>query len=181
MQDPLASWAAILAASATFVLALFAFFSMRIARKTLDLMQAQETKKKPSLTLYRVDNKYHRYSTLRIFDIKLRVNNIASSSNSITDVALQVVYKKSDIETQVIIPLWSGDITTLDGVSGIDKEELFYVPMVLDPQNSVIKRALFKIDDSFFQNATILSYKLIVKDVFNSEYQDAIHVMNVSV
>lgn len=56
MQDPLASWTAIIGAIATFIIALLAFYNVRIARNSLKLMEQREKRSLPSLQIFHINS-----------------------------------------------------------------------------------------------------------------------------
>ncbi len=56
MQDSWASWAAILGSIATLAIALLTYFSIRIARNTLNLMEHREKRLQPSLQIHNLES-----------------------------------------------------------------------------------------------------------------------------
>ena len=131
MQDPLASWAAIGGAIATFVIALLAWFNIRIARNSLKLMEQREKRLHSDLEIFHIASyaKRDRQQDSRIYAVNIRISNRSDTDNSAKDLGLKIYFKRDGgITSNIAIPAIKDVDQRVRGLVGISSDDVIAVP-----------------------------------------------------
>ncbi len=172
MQDPLASWAAIVAAIATFAVVLLTLFNILIAKNSLKLMQQKEQRWQPNLQLYRVDAYAKRFKGqgFRVYGVNLRISNKSDADNSVKDLSLVIYFSRSaTVTSNVAVPLVTSDIRTRADLIGKRQTDIITTPSLVKGHAVISGWAVFKIADDVLGHAPIEAYEVKVIDTHDLE------------
>jgi len=180
MQDPLASWAAIVAAIATFIIALLTFFNVRVARNSLKLMEQREKRLQPSLHSFHINSymKRDKEQNSRIYAVNIGITCASDTDNSVKDLSMRIYFKRDGgITSNIAIPnMQDVDQKVIDLV-GVGADKIFVVPLRIRAHEGVTGWALFQIGNEFLAGSDIENYQVILTDVQDTESYFEINVM----
>jgi len=180
MQDPLASWAAIIAAIATFIIALLTFYNVRVARNSLKLMEQREKRLQPSLLLFHINSymKRDKKNNSRIYAINVGITCNSDTDDSVRDLSMKIYFKRgSGATSNVILPTMRNvEKDDIDQV-GVESNKILVVPIKIGAHEVVNGWGIFKIDDEIFSGSDIDNYQVILTDSQNIESYFEIKVM----
>jgi hypothetical protein len=180
MQDPLASWAAIAGAIATFVIALLTFFSIRIARNSLKLMERREKRLHPDLDIFYIESYLRRdqEKNSRIYAVNIRVSNRSDTDNSVKDLSLKIYFKRGEeIISNIAIPATKNADQRIRDLVGIDTGGIITVPYWVRAHDVVSGWALFEVSGEILVGSRIENYEVILTDADDSTSSFEILVM----
>jgi len=172
MQDPLASWAAIGTAIATFTVALLTLFNIRIAKNSLKLMQHKEQRWQPNLQLYRIDAFVKRFKSqsFRVYAVNLRISNISDADNSIKDLSLVIYFSRSiPVPSNMAVPHMVSDLRTSAKFIGKSTSEIINTSSLIRAHGVAAGWAVFKVADEVLGDSTIQGYEIRAVDTHDIE------------
>ena len=161
-------WVAVLSAVAAWVAALFACSSARTSKRSLQLAELQERKRRPKLVPY-LSEAYYMPASLdkdTIYAFSLSISNPSDIDNAIAFLELQVTYS-IQVGTKMTSKV-SHDPTLSINFSD-SKPTHFSVPERIDAHQTIAGWAFFKIDKTLITGFDINSYKLIIIDSHDVE------------
>jgi hypothetical protein len=172
MQDPLASWATILSAIATFIIAILTYKSISIAKRSLNLMEMKERRWNPDLELYLGDTFIKRDENLniRIYAVNIKITNKSDSTNSIRELILSIKFRRaSKITSNILIPSVGENIEKFSKLIDKDSSNILSIPKIINGHEVVDGWAIFKIDYDFIKGTDIDYYNLKITDTYGHE------------
>lgn len=172
MQSSLASWAAIITAIATFIVAILTFFNILIAKGSLKLMQKKENRWAPFLELYHIDSFGKRFieRNIRLYLVKVRISNISDSNNAAKEISLIVRFHRNrDNSSNIAIPSLSENINYFAQLVNKNNNDILEIPLYIKAHTVKTGWIIFKIEDGILRDATIDSYDIKLVDTYNIE------------
>ncbi len=172
MQDPIASWAAIISAIATFIVAILTFFNILIVKGSLKLMQKKESRWLPFLEIYYIDSFVKRFlkQNIRLYFVKVRISNISDSDNSTKEMSLIIKFHRNqDISSNIAIPNLFENINHYAQLVGKNSNDILKIPSHIKAHTVKTGWVIFKIEDEILRDAIIESYEIKLVDTHNTE------------
>lgn len=167
MQDPLASWAVILGAIGTLVIALVAFLNIWIARKSLKLMEQREKLQHPDLEIFHINSyaKQDKEQNSRIYAVNIKISNKSDTDNAAQDLSLKIYFKQnSGITSNIVIPAMKNVDQRVRDLMNIGLADIIAIPCRIKGHDVVSGWALFEISDEIISGARIENYEVTIVD-----------------
>ena len=180
MQDPLASWAAVIAAIATFIIALLAFYNARVARNSLKLMEQREKRSLPSLQIFLINSyvKRDKEQDSRIYAVNISITCTSDTDNSVKDLSMRIYFKRNGgITSNIAIPIIKDIDKRVTDLVGVTSDRILVIPLRIKAHEVIAGWALFKISNEFLVGSSIENYQVILTDVHDIESYFEIKVM----
>ena len=172
MQDPLASWAAIISAIATFIVAILTLINILIAKGSLKLMQKKENRWLPLLELYHIDSFVKRFleQNIRLYLVKVRISNISDSDNSTKEISLIIrFHRNQDISSNIAIQNLSENINYFAQLVDKNNNDILEIPSHIKAHTVKTGWIIFKVGDEILRDAIIELYEIKLVDTHNIE------------
>lgn len=160
MNDP-ALWIAIASA-------LFAFWSIRIAQRSLRLSEEQANARLPNLVPYLMDGLVRRFDERekRLYAFSLSLSNRSDSDNSLSALELRIIYtRKNSVSCNMLLP-HDSNLTQDFGLKGA---EPITIPTHINAHGTIAGWAFFEIDNSLLRQADINKYEIRLLDAHGKE------------
>lgn len=180
MQDPLASWAAIIAAIATFIIALLTFYNVRVARNSLKLMEQREKRLLQSLQIFHINSyvKRDNEQDSRIYAVNIGITCTSDTDNSVKDLSMRIYFKRDGgIASNIAIPIMKDMEKRVTDLVGVTSDSILVIPLRIKAHEAIDGWALFEISNAFLTGSSIENYQVILTDVRESESCFEIKVM----
>lgn len=180
MQDPLASWTAIIGATAAFIIALLAFYNVRVARNSLKLMEQREKRSLPSLQIFHINSyvKRDKEQDSRIYAVNISITCTSDTDNSVKDLSMRIYFKRDGgIASNIAIPIIKDIDKRVTDLVGVTSDRIIVIPLRIKAHEVIAGWALFEISNEFLVGSSIENYQVMLTDVLNIESYFEIKVM----
>ena len=153
--------AAVISAVAAWVAVIFAYNGARTAKKSLDLSNQQETRRRPHFVPYMAEGYSRRTPDRRLYAVSLSLSNPTDSDNSIAKIELQVRYRTRD---RIVMTIRLPHDETLHEGFGRPNIQTFTVPFRVAAHDTTAGWVLFALPLSVIQDAEVDEYSVFLFD-----------------
>jgi hypothetical protein len=162
------TWAAIASPVAAWVALALSIFNLRTARLALRISEAQESRRKPSITSYLKDA----YITVgekpkaRVYAVLVSLSNKSDNDNGIASAALHLTYeKKGGVEFTIKV----SPANEAPNVFFDKSAKHLQVPFRIDAHQTISGWVFFAVDDAILESACIKATRFAFTDTHENE------------
>lgn len=156
-------WVAVSSAVAAWVAALFAYSTARTSKRSFQLTELQEKRRKPKLIPY-LSSAYYKPAPLNrysVYAFSISVSNPSDIDNAIAFLELQVTYTIPEGTKMTLKVPHDPKLSTI--FSDIEHVH-FAIPESIGAHQTIAGWVFFKIDNTLITDFDIDSYKLVITD-----------------
>ena len=158
--------AAIVSALAAVAATWFAWVSAQAAKRSAMLTERQLSSQEPNLQLYLRDARMYRLRAhdTRLYEVMLRIMNLAGATNSVAELRLEIDYRR---EMQRLTPLQVPHDAACAALIP-EVEPTLIIPLRLEPVSVAQGRALFRVPASLLADAYVDRCSVVAVDAHGS-------------
>lgn len=152
----------------SFASAIFAFWSIMIAKRSLRLSEEQAKARLPQLVPYLMDGLIRRLDErkTKLYAFSLSLSNRSDSDNSLSAIELRIIFTRaSNVSSNILFPHNS----TLSKDFGLEGTESIIIPAHINAHGTIAGWAFFEIDDSILKDVNIERYEIRFIDAHGKE------------
>lgn len=164
-------WSTVLAAGATAVVAVLTLQNIKIANRTLALMESREKRELPTLHLDHLESYLSPADDTREYMVRLRITNPSSAENSVRECNLvTLIQKQGQLPTKLVFPASKSPLLS----DALRERQANYAvltfPYFLKAREAIEGWVIFQIPEKLLEYGTPDQYTLAVSDGSLAEY-----------